>query len=119
MRKIAPWIVSILLALAFLGAGLAKLSSQPMMVAEFTSFGFGLWFMYFTGALEVVCAILVLIPRTAAIGAALLTCIMICAIATHLTHGQAGLIGAPVVLLVLAVTLGLLRGWRTMRLIPA
>ncbi len=44
----------------------------------------GQWFRYFTGSLEVVCAVLLLIPGTAAIAAALLACTMAAAILTHL-----------------------------------
>ncbi|MBD5635746.1 MAG: DoxX family protein, partial [Candidatus Eremiobacteraeota bacterium] len=46
------------------------------------------------------------------IGAALVVCVMIGAILSHVTHGQAAMIAAPVVLLVLAIVLGTLRGWR-------
>ena len=65
--------------LAFIGAGAAKLSSQAMMVAEFQTFGYSLWFMYLTGALEVVSGLLLFVPRYAGIGAALLACTMTCA----------------------------------------
>jgi uncharacterized membrane protein YphA (DoxX/SURF4 family) len=111
MRTIVTWILSVLLALAFVGAGLAKLSGQPMMVAEFTTFGYPLWFLYFTGALEVICAVLLLVPRLAGVGAALIVCVMIGALFSHLTHGQVAMIGAPVVLLILALVVGTLRGW--------
>jgi uncharacterized membrane protein YphA (DoxX/SURF4 family) len=111
MRIIVTWVLSGLLALAFLGAGLAKLTSQPMMVQEFGLFGLPLWFMFFTGALEIVSAALVLVPRYAFIGAGLLACTMVCALFAHLTHGQAAMIGGPLVLLVLASIVGTLRGW--------
>jgi uncharacterized membrane protein YphA (DoxX/SURF4 family) len=118
MRNIATLVISILLAVAFLGAGTAKLLSVPMMVAEFQIFGYPMWSMYLTGALEIVCAVLVLIPRFAGIGAALLACTMIGAILSHLAHGQAAMIAAPVVLLILAVALGQLRGWSRGSLSP-
>jgi uncharacterized membrane protein YphA (DoxX/SURF4 family) len=50
----------------------------------FGKVGIGQWFRYFTGSLEVVCAILLLIPRTSAIAAVLLALIMAGAVATHL-----------------------------------
>jgi uncharacterized membrane protein YphA (DoxX/SURF4 family) len=108
-KTIASWVVAVLLALAFLGAGAAKLTTQPMMLQEFARFGYPTWFMYVTGILEVVGAIAVLVPRYAFYGAALLTCIMLGAIFSHLTHGQAAMIGAPVVLFVLALLLVTLR----------
>ena len=53
-KAILSWIVAVLLALAFLGAGSAKLTSQPMMVSNFAAWGFPGWFLYVTGAIEVV-----------------------------------------------------------------
>ena len=111
MRTTSTWILSGLLALAFFGAGLSKLSSQPMMIQEFDLFGLPRWFMYLTGLIEVGSAALVLVPRLASIGAALLVCTMVGAILAHVTHGQAAMIAVPVVLLLLALAVGTLRGW--------
>jgi uncharacterized membrane protein YphA (DoxX/SURF4 family) len=111
MRNVATWILSALLAAAFLGAGLAKLTSQGMMVQEFGIFGLPLWFMYFTGILEIAGAVLVLIPPVAALGAGTLACVMVGALFAHLTHGQGSMIAAPLVLLILALGVGSLRGW--------
>jgi uncharacterized membrane protein YphA (DoxX/SURF4 family) len=111
MRKIVTWVLTVLLALAFVGAGLAKLTGAPMMVQEFTTFGLPLWFMYVTGSLELVAAVGLLVPRTAGFAAALIVCIMLGALLAHLTHGQVAMIGAPVVLLLIAIAVGTLRGW--------
>jgi len=78
------WVVRGLLALAFVGAGGAKLYGVPMMVQEFEHIGLGQWFRYLTGALEVLGALLILTPSLAAFGALLLTGIMIGATITHL-----------------------------------
>jgi len=112
MRNAVTWALSILLAFAFLGAGGSKLASHPMMIATFDSFGYPLWFMYVTGLIEIAGAVLVLFPRVAYIGAALLVCVMAGAIFSHLTHGQTAKVPLPLVLLVLAVAVGTLRGWR-------
>jgi len=109
IKGIVAWIIAVLLALAFLGAGAAKLTSQPMMVAQFALFGLPSWFLYVTGAIEFVSAILLLIPRTTVVGAGLITCVMIGALIAHLTHGQAAMIGAPLGLLILAAILFRLR----------
>jgi putative oxidoreductase len=111
MRNTITWVLSGLLALAFIGAGSAKLMSQPMMVQEFGVLGLPHWFLYVTGLIEVAGAVLVLVPRFAFIGAGLLVCTMVGAIFAHLTHGQAAMIGAPLVLLLLAAAVGTLRGW--------
>ena len=110
-RMIASWVIAVVLALAFFGVGMLKLTSQPMMVANFAGWGFPSWFLYVTGTIEVTSAVLLLIPRTALVGAALLVCTMIGALLTHLTHGQAAMIGAPGVLLLLLLAFGWLRGW--------
>lgn len=83
-KSAALWIVKGLLAAVFLAAGGAKLAGVPMMVENFQHIGFGQWFRYLTGALEVIGAILILMPRVAAFGGVLLSCIMAGAIAAHL-----------------------------------
>jgi uncharacterized membrane protein YphA (DoxX/SURF4 family) len=119
MRTTVTWVLTVLLALAFLGAGAAKLASQAMMVQEFAIFGYPAWFMYLTGLIEVAAAVLVLVPRFAGLGAALLVCVMLGAIFSHLTHGQAAMIGVPVALLALAFAVGSLRGWSRATLVPS
>lgn len=78
------WVVRGLLALAFASAGGAKLYGVPMLVEEFQHMGLGQWFRYFTGTLELLGAVLVLVPSLAAFGAVLLICIMIGATLMHL-----------------------------------
>lgn len=99
------WGVQILTALAFLAAGGSKLSSAPPMVDMFEKIALGQWLRYVTGSLEVIGAVLLLLPRTAAVGGWLLAVVMIGAIGTHLFL----IGGSPVpaiVLLVLAITVG-------------
>jgi uncharacterized membrane protein YphA (DoxX/SURF4 family) len=78
------WCVQGLLALEFAGVAWAKLSGMPEMVALFTAIGWGQWFRYVTGILELTGAVLVVVPRTRSLGAALLATIMLGAIAAHL-----------------------------------
>ncbi|MEX0741720.1 MAG: DoxX family protein, partial [Phycisphaeraceae bacterium] len=49
------------LALAFLFAGGSKLAASEMQVEGFAEWGFPLWFMYLTGALEVLAAVLIFV----------------------------------------------------------
>ena len=84
-RRTALWFVKILVALAFLAAGLAKLAGVQMMINIFDTIGLGQWFRYVTGAIEVIGGILVLIPSLAAFGGLLLACTMVGAVITHLT----------------------------------
>jgi uncharacterized membrane protein YphA (DoxX/SURF4 family) len=112
-QSIFVWLLVVLLALAFAGAGIAKLLSAPMMVAEFALFGYPAWFLYVVGTLEVLSAIFFLVPRLRVVATGIVLCIMVGAIFSHVTHGQVGMAIGPLVLLVLAVALGSLEGlWR-------
>ena len=74
----------ILLALAFLAAGGAKLASVPAMVQIFDTLGFGQWFRYVTGVVEIVGAVALLIPAYAVLGAAWLGITMFFGTLAHL-----------------------------------
>ena len=76
--------IKTILTLAFAAAGLAKLAGVQMMVDTFTTIGWGQWFRYLTGVIEVGSAMLLWVPGMAWIGAALLTCTMACAVLFHL-----------------------------------
>jgi putative oxidoreductase len=78
------WGIRILLALAFGAAGIAKLLGVEQMVQLFSAIGFGQWFRYLVGAVEVVGAVLMLIPATGFFGGLLLTAINVGAVTTHL-----------------------------------
>ena len=73
VKNIALWVPQVLTAAAFLMAGFAKLSGQPMMVETFDKIGIGQWFRYVTGGIEIASAILLLIPRLTPVGAASLS----------------------------------------------
>lgn len=100
--NISFWILQGLLAAAFLAAGTTKLASAQMQVALFEKIGLGQWFRYFAGGLEVIGAILVLVPRTAGFAATLLGMIMVGAVDIHLLITGGSPVPA-VVLLVIAV----------------
>ncbi|HEX6292524.1 MAG TPA: DoxX family protein [Herpetosiphonaceae bacterium] len=101
-RTYALYVVMALLALAFLGSGGTKLAGAEMNVTNFARWGYPLWFMYLTGLIEVVCAILLWPRQTRLIGALGLVATMVGAILTHLVNQEATMIGLPLVLLVLA-----------------
>ena len=84
MATIALWIAQIGAAGMFLMAGGLKLAGAPAMVQLFDAIGIGQWFRYLTGTIEVVSAILLLVPSLAFFGALALIPTMIGAILTHL-----------------------------------
>ena len=86
----------ILLSLAFVGAGGAKLAGVEMMVATFDQIGFGQTLRYFTGAVEMIGAALLWLPRRQVVGAAVLGGTMAGAVLTHLFILVLGLLCATV-----------------------
>jgi len=102
------WILQIAAAAMFLMAGGSKLAGAQPMVEMFDAIGVGQWFRYVTGTIEVVSALLLLMPSMAAIGAALLVCVMVGAIIAHLTilHTSPAM---PIVLLIICVVVFVLR----------
>ncbi|ROZ74990.1 DoxX family protein [Ramlibacter sp. WS9] len=78
------WGIRILLALAFGAAGFAKLTGAPQMVQVFEAIGVGQWFRLVTGFVEIVGAVLILVPATGFFGGALLFATMVGGVATHL-----------------------------------
>ena len=107
-RLITLWILSGLVALAFIGAGGAKLVDVPAMVEEFDKVGLGQWFRYFTGLLEVAAGIGLLIPRYVFYAALLLAIVMVGAFIAHVTV-LGGSPAAPVVLFGLTGIIAYLR----------
>ena len=73
----------ILLSIAFVGAGGAKLAGIDMMVITFDQIGWGQGFRYLTGAIEVIGVALLWLPRRQVIGAAVLGATMVGGVLTH------------------------------------
>ncbi len=84
VQKYGLLAVKTVLTLAFVAAGAAKLIGAEMMVATFEAIGWGQWFRYLTGVIEIGAAVLLWVPGRQAIGAVLLTATMICAVGFHL-----------------------------------
>jgi uncharacterized membrane protein YphA (DoxX/SURF4 family) len=109
---VAIWVLQVLLALAFLAAGLTKVSQPRQRLA--TSMG---WVEDFSdngvrtiGALEVLGAVGLLLPALTGVATVLvplaaagLAVLMVGAAATHRRRGELPMIGVNAVLLVLAV----------------
>ena len=102
--NVVLWILQILGAAMFLMAGVSKLTGNEQMVGMFDVIGIGQWFRYLTGGIEVLSAILLLIPRFSGIGALLLIPTMIGAILTHLFIVG----GSPIVPIILLIVMGII-----------
>ncbi len=108
-KKIALWVVSILLAALFLFAGVPKLLVPAKVGPMFIQFGYSLWFMTFIGICEGLGAIGLLVPRLAALAATGLSIIMIGVFYTLVSHHQGLQAITPVVVFVLLVAVGYVR----------
>jgi putative oxidoreductase len=82
---VGDWALRGGLALVFVLSGAEKFSNGPdsSWVKMFHLIGFGDWFRYFTGVVEVVGGLLVLIPPLVISGLALLACAMVGAVLAH------------------------------------
>ena len=80
--------VTVLVAALFLFAGSTKLAGMQMHVEHFARWGYPDWFRLVVGFVEVVGALMLLIPAWSFYGAAILMVDMIGAAITHLTHAE-------------------------------
>ncbi|CAN5651725.1 hypothetical protein BH24ACT21_BH24ACT21_16670 [soil metagenome] len=101
-------VLKVLLGLVFLGAGGSKLAGAQQMVEMFDHFKYPRWFMYFTGAVEIVGALGVLVgilaPVLAVLGGLLLAATMVGAVFTHIrVKDSVSMMVPPGILLVLSI----------------
>lgn len=110
--RLALWAGQIAAAGMFLFSGTLKLTGLPAMVQLFDAIGIGQWFRYATGSIEVVSAVLLLVPSLAFLGAVALAATMGGAVFTHLFI----IGGSPALpILLLAVTAAVAWGRRNGR----
>jgi DoxX-like family len=81
-------ILLVLPSLVLIGSSLAKFAHVPKVVAQMGSMGFDGGRLTFIAVLEIVSAILFLLPRTRSFGLLMVSAFLGGAIATHLGHGQ-------------------------------
>ena len=73
------------MAFVFVSSGIEKFSGPGgEWVKIFARIGWGDWFLYLTGGMEIAGGILLMIPFTSTLGAALLVACMVGAIAAHI-----------------------------------
>ena len=109
----ALWVVSVATAGMFLMAGTPKLAGAPQMVALFDAIGVGQWFRYFTGIVEVVGALMLLVPKATLVGVGLLVCTMVGALLVHMLVTGVGPQTVAVVVLLLMLFAVAIRRIRT------
>ncbi len=88
-----------LLALMFVVTGVSKLASVPPSPQNFARWGYSTGFMYTIGAIEVVCGLALLWPRSAPFAAVVLIGTMFGAIKTGIQFGELMHVFLPAVLI--------------------
>jgi uncharacterized membrane protein YphA (DoxX/SURF4 family) len=86
--NIINWVLAGLVAFIFIGSAFSKLTANADALKMGAGFGISASSFTTLGIIEIVAAILFLVPRTAVLGSLLLVAYMGGAIATHLEHGQ-------------------------------
>ena len=106
-KRIAIWIVVVLLAVEFGLAGVSKFSPSSGWARMFAAWGYPAWFRVAIGALEITAALALFIERSRLWACAALLIVMAGAAVTHLTHGEPRRV---ILNVVLSALIGLL--WR-------
>ena len=102
-KKITLNIITILLIIAFIGAGFGKLMRTDMMVDSFDRYDIPLGLMLLLGFLELSAAIGLLIPKVRLFAATGLSIIMAGAVVVHIYHDEMEQLAGPLVLFVLLI----------------
>ena len=76
--------MTLMMTFVFLTQGWSKFSSTSGWARAFAHWGYPVWFRVLIGVVEVSAAILVLWPRSAPFGAAMIICVMLGGMGTHI-----------------------------------
>ena len=113
----AGWIVGVLPCLLLLMSATMKFAQPPKVVEQFQHFGYPSRLLPVLGVVELACTILYLFPRTAVLGAILLTGYLGGATATHARVLDPGFV-TPIACGAFLWLGLLLRDWRFRELLP-
>jgi putative oxidoreductase len=72
-RRTITWVLRVLLGVIFLGIGIEKLTGTMGTIPFFDAIGWGQWFRYASGVLDMAGALLIFVPRWTALGALIIT----------------------------------------------
>lgn len=118
LQSIAIWTLRVFLGLVFLYIGTTKLTGTGNTIEYFAAIGWGQWFRYLTGLLDVVGVVLLFVPECICYGAIVLACsvglgtlISLTVLRGNPTWGNPAMVSVPLVLTFLAVLLA----WLTRR----
>jgi uncharacterized membrane protein YphA (DoxX/SURF4 family) len=103
---LTAWLPRLAIAIMFVGVGSSKFR-DPMWVRLFERIGFGQWFRYLTGVMQIAGGLLALVPRLAMVGIGMLACTMIGAVIVWIAFGQGLAAVIPGALLALLAVAGI------------
>jgi putative oxidoreductase len=111
-RTIAIWALRVVLGLVFLYIGTTKLTGTGHTIEYFAAIGWGQWFRYLTGVLDIAGVVLLFVPKCTRFGAIVLACsvglgtlISLTVLRGDPTWGSSEMVSVPLVLTLLAVVL--------------
>jgi len=113
--NLALWLPTLFLVWVFAQQGSAKFSDTSGWARAFAMWHFPVWFRILIGCLEVGAALLLLVPRTAALGAGIIVVVMLGAMGTHIVRGHPTQVTSEILPLALALIVSVGR-WRDLRL---
>jgi putative oxidoreductase len=103
------WTGTVVLFILFLASGLQKLTEQSSTLRDFAHWQYPLWFMLVIGVVELVSALLLLVPPVAFAGAALIVLDMAGAVVTTLRFGEDARALESLIVLVIAMLIAVVR----------
>jgi len=104
------WVLRIIVALIFLSEGFDKFGERRLWIRVFTEIGIGQWFRYATGVIEIVGAVLLLMPPATTVAATMLLCTLVGAFAAHIFIIGIGIPHTPLVAVLFAAIVAI--SWR-------
>jgi uncharacterized membrane protein YphA (DoxX/SURF4 family) len=110
LSVLVAWFLRVVLCLAFLASGVMKFVDVGY-AAQFAAWGYPAGFQYVAGSVEVIGALLLVVPSLTLVGVGILAADMVAATLTLLFNGGGGVVLVPLGFLVTLVALGWLR-WR-------
>jgi len=110
-KDIALRILTALLGAMFVMRGGMMIINPSDSAGVFENWGYPGWLGVATGVVELVCGVLLFIPRFVAYAAVALAAVMAGAAATHLKAGETDRLALPIALLVISAVIAVMR-WR-------
>jgi len=111
-QRIAGWVLRVVLGIVFLYIGTTKLTGTGNTIEYFAAIGWGQWFRYLTGILDIAGAALLFVPKWTCYGAIVLACsvgvgtvISLTILRGDPTWGGPEMIAVPLVFTILTVVL--------------